>query len=315
MFVALLILPTTAFAAKTSSSPKFQVRFRVGKYGFIFIDATLKGSATIRTFMLDSGVSGPAVLDSGTAVAAGLGRKQHAALRVEGLGAENSSTNDWREVDIRQGRLTLFKGLLPTLDFSALSRLVEEPVAGMLGAGFISEYVVKVSYSEKTLNFFDKKAFHYEGPGHILPLVAETDMFIARASIQMLDCETVPFTLFLDFGSNAAVTVLHKFLHTHPKLGLSGLALPGIGSRGESVNGYLGTLHHLNLAGFEIPAKDVLMLREDSITKKERLTDGSVGIGILGSFTIFFDRPGNRVILEPREDRQMSPVKPCIDKS
>ena len=312
MLVVLFLLPPCLSAEKAPPSPKFQIPFRVGKSGFIFVDANFSGSGPTRTFMLDSGVSGPAILDSGTAIAAGLKSKQRGALRVEGLAPQASSTTDWREVTIRQGRVTLLRGPLPTLDMSAFSKLVDERLAGVLGAGFISEHVVEIDYVEKKLNFFDKKAFHYEGPGHILPLVANTDMFIATASIQMRDCETVPFTVKLDSGSNAAVTVLHTFLNSHPKLGLTGMALPSIGTQGESLNGYLGVIHHLNLAGFDMPAKELLLLREDSIAKKERVTDGSVGIKVLGNFTIFFDRPGNRVILEPRAGRPLETVPPCV---
>ena len=312
MLVVLFLLPACLSAEKTPPSPKFQIPFRVGKYGFIFIDTTFNGSGPVRTFWLDSGASAPTILDTGTAIAARLKNKHGRSLRVEGNGAKASFTNNWYKVHIKQGRITLFKDWSPALDISASSRALNEPLAGILGAGLISEYVVEVDYVEKKLNFFDKKTFHYEGPGHILPLVANTDMFIATANLQMRDCETVPFTVKLDSGSNAAVTVLHTFLNSHPKLGLTGMALPSIGPQGESLNGYLGVIHHLNLAGFDMPAKELLLLREDSIAKKERVTDGSVGIKVLGNFTIFFDRPGNRVILEPRAGRPLETVPPCV---
>lgn len=300
-----------------AQAPKATVSFRATSGGLILVDASF-GNGELHTFLLDSG-SALGVLDQTIAIEAGLKKKKDIKTLVH---MENSSsvvvnTNDWREATIVQKngtKVTLIKGALPTVDLSAFSKFIGSPVAGFIGTAVLSRYVVEIDYTTDKLSFFEPSKFQYSGPGQVLPLEIRENLFVIEAQIEFADCTLAPVHLSVDSGSNSDVTLNPFFVQSHPNIGSRKLDSRSF-SLGGSMDGSLGDLHSLRIGSYSVLIPNTLLLHSDSTKTMDSLVNGTLDAGILKMFTIFVDRPDNKIIFEPRTDEPIAPVSTCVHSS
>jgi hypothetical protein len=321
-FLAIVLL--SLFAAEVSAAnhglnhPKATVNFRTTTDGLILVDASF-GKGGIHTFLIDSGISYPGMLERTIADEAELKKEKKIKTLVH---IENSSgtvidTKDWREATIVQKngiKVILVKGALPTIDFPAFSKYIGSPIAGFIGSAVFSRYVVEIDYATDKLSFFEPRKFQYSGTSQIFPLEDHGNLLVIDAQIELADCTLVPVHLYLDSGDNADLTLNPHFVQTHPNLGNRKFDPRSFGL-GGTLNGSWGDIHSLTIGGYSVPAPDTVLLHSDSTKTEDSLTDGSLGSEVFSMFTIFVDRPDGKIIFEPRTDKPLTPVKPCVPSS
>jgi hypothetical protein len=315
--VLLSISSVGAYAThRDPNAPKVTVNFRATTDGFILVDASF-GKGEIHTFLLDTGTTYLGALDREIANEAGLKQKNLGVAHMEGNSTTVIDITDFREATIQQKNGTnviLAKGALPVVDLSAASKEIGSPIAGVIGGLVFSRYVVEIDYGTGKLSFFEPTKFHYSGPGQAFPLEDREGYMLMEAQIELADCTLVPVRLYLDSGSNTDVTFNHLFVEAHPNLGNRKLD-PRSSGIGGTIDGSWGSVHSLKIGGYSVSVPDALLLHRDAAKTTDSLTEGSLGSEVFSMFTIFIDRPDGRIIFEPRTDKPLTPVKPCVPSS
>lgn len=313
--VLLTLSSIEANAAKLDpKAPKFTVNFRATPDGLILVDGAF-GKGQTHTFMLDSGTTYPGFLDQETAIEAGLKVKERNVLvHIEGNAPGVVDTREWREATVVQKnaiKVILLKGAFPTTDFSALSKAIGSPIAGLIGMSAFSRYVVEIDYATGKLSFFEPDKFQYSGVGQAFPLEKNEDALIIKAQIELDDCTFVPVRLYLDSGSNSDVTFNHLFVEAHPNLGDQKLDPRSIGLA-STLDASWGVVHSLVIGHYSVPVPNTVLLHSDAAEALDTVADGSLGSKLLSMFTVFVDRTDGKIIFEPRTDKPLTPVKPCV---
>lgn len=222
---------------------------------------------------------------------------------------------DWREATVQQKNsttVTLLKGPLPTMDFSAVSKAIGSPLAGVLGVGILGRYVIKIDYSAGKINFFDPHEFHYSGTGQAFPLEGAAGYLVMKAQVTLADCTVVPVRLFLDSGSNSDLVMNQTFFAAHPHLELRKLDPRSMDAGGTSLDGSLGNFNALTIGSYSLAVPDVTILHSDGSKTSDRISDGTLGSEVFQMFILYIDRLDGKIIFEPRTDRPLVPPKPCV---
>lgn len=313
-----IVLPIYLAANAQSVSPasaKAVVKFRTSENHKILIDASF-GKGPTRTFVLDSGAIAPALLDRAIADEDHLKLKRRGTISVHQSSSEILESSDWREAEIHAGKVTLLRGVFPTVDLSAVGKELGSPSAGIIGVLTLMRYVVKIDYSAGELQFFDPKKFQYLGGGQILSLEGDhgANRLIVKVQAELPDCSTLPVRLLIDTGDDSDMTFNPAFLKSHPTLGGRDLD-PGSGSiSAKPLDGSVADFRSVRIGSYSLstPQTAILHSGDDDITN--RLTDGDLGAGILSQFTIYVDYPDGKVIFEPMTDKPPVLASTCVPK-
>lgn len=303
-------------AHRDHNAPKVTVIFRATTDGMILVDASF-GKGEIHTFLLDTGTTYLGFLDQAIATEAGLKQKNLGVVHVEGTSTKVIDITEFREATIQQKNGTnviLTKGALPMVDLSAFSKVVGSPIAGVIGGLAFSRYVVEIDYDTGTLSFFEPSKFHYSGPGQVFPLEDREGYMLMEAQVELADCALVPVRLYLDSGSNNDLTFNHVFVEAHSNLGNRKLDPRSVGI-GGALDGSWGSVHSLRIGDYSVSVPDTLLLHRDAAKIVDSMTDGSLGSEVFSMFTVFIDRPDGKTIFEPRTDKPLTPVSPCVSSA
>jgi hypothetical protein len=177
-------------------------------------------------------------------------------------------------------------------------------VDGIIGADFISEFVVELDYEARTVTLHDKRTFTYHGPGEALPIRLNSSGHpIVRGSVTPVGGEGIQAEFAFDAGSGGALALHSPFADAHH---LPGPALPtvravGQGGAGGSAAGRIGRVSALTIG--RVTLHDPVALFSEDRAGAFAATDaqGNIGQKIIGRFRVFLDYGRARIILEPTD--------------
>lgn len=232
-------------------------------------------------FIVDSGAS-PCVLDD--ALARRLRLVAVDTGTATGAGKGSVPTRNYRTdaVSFRAGLASFNCPRVISLDLSGQPAILGRKIDGILGGGFLSQYVVELDYETATLRLHPRD-FEYRGPGETLPITLEKGVPHVTARLTVAGVAPAARTLLIDTGSQDAVDDDLLFQSKAPLAEVEG----GVGL-GQTYRVSFGSFSQVRLGSFELA--DV-----PAVAPGVPLIGGEV----LRRFRIFFDYPRSRMTLEP----------------
>lgn len=247
-------------------------------------------------FFLDSG-AGMSVVSHSLAQEAGLAFG--GAVRASGTGAGSASLGLAKNVTLDLPGAQVPPGTVAVWDFSSILPMLGRPWDGLVGYDVISRLVVRVDYEHKQITFYDPKSFVADGHVTVLAVTFLGNLPLVHAKITIPGHAPVDAVCAIDSGADGfhlstPFTNANHVVEAVPKK-ISGSS---VGAGGESKE-FAGRIASLQLGPY--------VLREPvtafSTDVKEGLLASSdigalIGGEILKRFTVTFDLPHQRILLE-----------------
>lgn len=169
-----------------------------------------------------------------------------------------------------------------------------QDVAGVIGYGFIKEFVVEIDYEARTLSLFDPSTYQYAGRGDVIPLtITDTPKIHARATSP--GGVLIDGFFEIDTGSDGALSIHSALVNRHKMLANSGTQLASSNTR---VQGDLKAVE-VRLDNFQLGRSIIAAPIVSLLPDEEGNNDGPIGNEILRRFKVTIDYSRQRMILEP----------------
>ncbi len=255
------------------------------------------GKAKPLNFILDSGAGMP-VLDTQTAKDLGL----EGVGKIEGRGV-GEGTQEVKLIalsSVRLGDLVMDSVSAATIGLSPLNKYEGMRVEGILGYDVFSRFVVKIDYENEKLTLYEPSSFEYKGKGESLPITLEGNHPHIKAKVD----DQFEGTFVIDCGARSSLALHTPFVERHDLLAKTGKKVDvfaGIGVGGK-VKGTVTRVKSIQMGKFKIPAPLTTLASSQAGAFASERIDGNIGGGILKRFTVIFDYPNSRMILEPNSD-------------
>jgi outer membrane lipoprotein-sorting protein/predicted aspartyl protease len=262
----------------------------------IYIPVVIGNSKQLN-FILDTGAGGP-VLDTETAKE--LGIKTIGKFEGRGAGEGTQEVNLVSLSSVRFGDLVIDSVSAATISLKPLSKYEGMPVDGILGYDIFSKFVVKVDYENQKLTLYEPSSFKYEGKGEILPITLEESHPHIKAKID----GQYEGNFVIDTGARSSLVLSTPFVQKHnleAKTGKKIDVFSGIGIGGKAP-GKVTRVKSIEIGKFNIPAPVTTLSTSEKGAFASEKIDGNIGGGILKRFTVIFDYPNQRMILEPNNN-------------
>jgi predicted aspartyl protease len=257
----------------------------------LFIAVSVAGGAPVN-FVIDSG-AGTTVLDSAYAVRLGV----HGTASLPGMGgggvrrAELATLPPLEVVGLRLESQT--GAILPLTEMVEAATGV--PAAGILGFDFLSRFVTRIAYADRTVTFWDPDTFatRYRAFGSTVEAPLVMNLFSLPATVDQ-GCSG---TILLDTG--AAHSLLGRaFAERCGALERTGVTSAATGIAGEERSRTV-RLDSLRVAGFTVVRPTVGLQIESGGGFLAGPYAGLLGNDVLERFALTLDYRHQRVTFEP----------------
>ncbi len=256
------------------------------------VQLTVNG-AEILTFILDSAAAG-CVMDGRRAAALGL-RTTSRGVSLGSGGPQAVGIIDGVSLDLAGIRIVVSQCY--AFDMAALA--FKGRVDGILGFPLFGKYVVEIDYPRSRVRIFSPGAYSPAPAAQVLPLRMTTGP-VVQGSIRLRGKDTLPLDMQLDTGSAHVLTVCstvvdrHKLLDSADELA-SGSTL-GLGGPAADM---VGRIEELRIGRFAANKPLVRFSRQTTGTlSSDRHYSANIGGEFLKHYTVTFDIPGSRLVLE-----------------
>ncbi len=259
----------------------------------IYIPVVVGGPKPL-SFILDTGAGGP-VLD--IEITKELGLKIIGKFEGRGAGEGTQEVNFVTLESVRLGDLVIDSVSAATIGLKPLSKYEGMPVEGILGYDIFSKFVVKVDYENQKLTLYEPSSFKYEGKGGILPITLEESHPHIKAKVD----DQYEGNFVIDTGARSSLVLSTPFVRKYnlgAKTGKKIDVFSGIGIGGKAP-GTVTRVKSIEIGKFNIPAPVTTLSSSEKGAFASEKIDGNIGGGILKRFTVIFDYPNQRMILEP----------------
>ena len=193
-----------------------------------------------------------------------------------------------------------FNQTVAVLPLEFLSSVLGQPVAGIIGYDFISQFVIEVDYAKRSMNVYAPDTYRYSGSGDVLPIkFIDKRPFIA-VKITMEGHEPVEGTVELETASSGTLVVQRSFAEAHQLLNSAkGFRLGNVGGAGGGMSRTLqGRVRNIQVGRFMIN-NPVVIFSQTEAAKADG--DGQVGGEVLRRFRLILDYSRQQIMLEPNQ--------------
>ena len=303
------ITPNTSMFQLETGSDIIDLPF-IFEGGHIIIDVTIDDKAS-RPFVLDSG----AVDSIDRDIAPELGIETSGRAYVVGFGPNKPRASFGSVAKVQIGRAVLRSVPFITSEFpnGLLDRGSRPRIAGLIGAEFFDQFVVRIDYTKRTLRLYPQGNFHFDGSGFTLPLTSEVSGGVARGP--HLQIGTIPMTIdgvagdfIVDTGAGGQVNLQPAFMQ-HNGLGsnypnpVRFLSPGGIGGHFEAAMA-LGKIVSIGTLKLSTPL--VLFPTDERSVPMSRRYAGAIGGAFLRNFVVTLDFRGQHIYFESTGQTQLT---------
>jgi hypothetical protein len=252
-------------------------------------------------FVLDTG-AGNSIIDIG--LARSLGTQLTSSYRATGAGSGSAEAAQVRGDSVTLPGASVVVPLSAAIDLASIAGPEGSSMQGILGADFISRYIIALDYHRMEMRLYDRSAFVYEGPGTIVPFTIVGAFIHVRASIGLADGAHVSGDFVVDVGSALALALAKPFVERNSlrsRVGPSVHRPSGRGVGGPAMAD-IARVPSLDISGVEVNQPIVSMYGDSAgVFSSSSLGDGNIGGDILRRFTVYFDYRAHHMIWEPHE--------------
>ncbi|MDH4222995.1 MAG: aspartyl protease family protein [candidate division Zixibacteria bacterium] len=257
----------------------------------IFLGVNIRGKE--RLWVFDTG-SGASVIDSAFAVELGL----EAMGDIKGQGAGHVISLSVVKLPSFSVEGVEFDGQsVCSINCTEIFKKAGWDAIGILGYDFISRFVVKIDYANKTLSFYDPETFQYTGNGKLLDTPLNGEIPVVPVTID----DKYPGRWQLDTGAGGS-DFCYPFARQNDFLereGVNGISFGAGGARRERTVQF----ETLEIAGYTVN-KPLISFPTEEVTGTfgETEVTGNLGNNILRHFTIYLDYNRQQLIVEKGDD-------------
>jgi len=197
---------------------------------------------------------------------------------------------------------------LPGLTFDHVSMNIAPcmpRIDGILGYDILGNYVIKIDYIAKTVEFMSPENFNAADAGQLLPCTLSRSKIYVKAKLNNSHSESDSADFVLDTGCSGGFVLSQHFTLSYPNLAFSK------GMEGEA-EGVGGSIWQEKVFCFGAQLGDIL-LKEPyvSVVKQDQglfiHQSGLIGNEVWKNFELTIDYPGKKVYLKPNANFVESP--------
>jgi hypothetical protein len=225
-------------------------------------------------------------------------------LRVQG-NEESTATGSSIEAGLISGVSLALPGVTTfnqTVAVLPLEFFSSQPIAGLIGYDFISQFVMEVDYAKRKMNVYGPATYRYSGTGEVLPIkfIDKSPLVAVRLTVE--GREAVEGTVELETGSSRVLVVQRSFAEGHQLLkSVKGFRLGNVGGAGGSMSRTLqGRVRNIQVGRLSIN-NPIVTFSQAEAAKDATGGDGQIGGEVLRRFRLILDYSRQRIILEPNE--------------
>jgi PDZ domain len=189
---------------------------------------------------------------------------------------------------------------LPVVTRDDFAPQVGQPYQGTLGRDFFDRVVVSVDYHRQMLQLYDPAAFTYTGQGKSFPLTFSGPVPLIRAKFDVPGHRGMSADFAVDTALDSGVIFYRGFTDSQR---ISAAHFKSEPASYPEVDGgakiFLGRLKSFQIGPYEV--EDIIgdFTQEKTKAGADKNIAGAIGANFLRRFTVIYDFPHQRVILEP----------------
>ncbi len=288
LYVSILLLAgcSTLGRENVVFNPSADAKLTTTVNGGLFFTKARIGNREAGPFLIDSGANA-LVLDVELAKALNL------SLCCGEIDRETKQTVRFgRLATFQVGPMTLQKASVSVMDIAAVSAVLGERLAGVLGFPFFANAVIEVDYSKGSISCFDPKEYRL-ARGEWQPLTLRSNRPTLTARLEG-DIEGL---FMLDTGSTFTVLFRPDFVQKHALLdhrGFRRVKRHRVSGESEVLQAKIAWFE---LAGHRFEEPTVQFDLPNTPEPKLAGVAGTIGRGILREFTVVFNYPESKIAL------------------
>ena len=265
--------------------------------GHMFLRARVNNSAPL-LFGLDSGFEQTAITPK---QAQALNLKTFGDTKASGVGEGEADISFARNVRLDLPGVNFRLGEIGVLELNFPSPIPDEPIAGILGYDFLSQFLVSINYANNSMDVH-AHTYRYAGRGDILPIKMIDNYPTIPATISLPGLRPFTAQLVIDTGAETGIFFNSPFVKRHrlldSKQETKEAGMLGIGGTSRI---RIGRADSVRLGRTVIPNPVIHFSLATKGESADAITAGQISNEILRHFkTVIFDAARGRLILEPR---------------
>jgi len=218
----------------------------------------------------------------------------------------------------RAGELAIPNLRTPALNFSGVDILlgglpeaakkdfgahVGRPYEGTVGNDVFGVSVIEVDYARQTVRFYDPATYKYSGRGTSLHLTFVGGMPVVRAKFVAIGGKSVEGHFVVNTALDASLVISGKSAQTHHLLSSHAKVNPAADLElGGAADAVFERAKAFDMGPFHIEEPLAVFSRGSSPLYGNAALAGEIGGGILRRFTVVFDYPHQRIILDSNSE-------------
>jgi hypothetical protein len=189
---------------------------------------------------------------------------------------------------------------LPVISRDDFAQQVGQPYQGTLGRDFFDRVVVEIDYHRQTVQLYDPSVFTYSGQGKSFPLTFAGPVPLIRAKFEAAGHRSRTEDFALDTALDSGVIFYRGYTDAAK---ISAAHFKSEPASYPEVDGgakiFLGRLKSFAIGPYEL--EDIVgdFTQEQTKAGAGKNIAGAIGSNFLRRFTVIFDFPHQRVILDP----------------
>ena len=189
---------------------------------------------------------------------------------------------------------------LPVVSRDNFAQQVGQPYQGTLGRDFFDRVVVQVDYHRQTVQLYDPSAFTYTGQGKSFPLTFSGPVPLIRAKFEVPGHRSESADFAVDTALDSGVIFYRGFMDSQR---ISAAHFKSEPASFPEVDGgaklFLGRLKEFQIGPYQLEDIVADFTQEKTQPGADKNIAGAIGANFLRRFTVIYDFPHQRVILEP----------------
>ena len=189
---------------------------------------------------------------------------------------------------------------LPVISREDFAQQVGQPYQGTLGRDFFDRVVVEIDYHRQTVQLYDPSVFTYSGQGKSFPLTFAGPVPLLRAKFEAAGHRSRTEDFALDTALDSGVIFYRGFTDAAKISAAHFKSEPASYPEGDGgAKIFLGRLKTFAIGPYEL--EDIVgdFTQEQTKQGAGKNIAGAIGSNFLRRFTVIFDFPHQRVILDP----------------
>ena len=189
---------------------------------------------------------------------------------------------------------------LPVVSREDFAQQVGQPYQGTLGKDFFDRVIVEIDYHRQTVQLYDPAVYSYSGQGKSFPLTFAGAVPLLRAKFEASGHRSMTADFALDTALDAGIVFYRGFTDSAR---ISAAHFKSEPASYPEVDGgaklFVGRLKNFQIGSYEL--EDVVgdFTQGKTQAGADKNIAGALGSNFLRRFSVVFDFPHQRVMLEP----------------